>query len=217
MAGHGERQPVQHPADGWHRIGSGGNEQQRQQDADHVDEHEPERARARGGGVITEEARRFSARVQDVHEWLATRIDDLPEGAATSSDASGPDASGSGTSGPGVGDGAQRLRIAVQDPCHLRHVQQAHLPVREVLGRYFDVVELDDDGLCCGAGGAYSQQHPEVAGAVRERKVAAIERTGAGVVASANPGCTLHLQAAGLDVRHPLEIVAEHLDGGTQA
>ena len=144
----------------------------------------------------TEEARQFAGRVQDVHEWLAARVDDLPEGA---------------------GSRAQRPRIAVQDPCHLRHVQQAHLPVRTVLSRFFDVVELDDDGLCCGAGGAYSQQHPEVAGAVRERKVAAIERTGASVAASANPGCTLHLQAVGLDVRHPLEIVAEHLDGGAPA
>ena len=140
----------------------------------------------------TDEAHRFAARVQDVHEWLAARVDDLPSGA---SDA----------------NGAAPMQIAVQDPCHLRHVQQAHLPVRTVLSRYFEVVELDDDGLCCGAGGAYSQQHPEVAGAVRERKVVAIERTGASVVASANPGCTLHLRVVGLDVRHPLEFVAEHL------
>ena len=149
----------------------------------------------------TDEARRFAARVQDVHEWLAARVDELPADEATAPDAGG----------PGAVSAAQRLRIAVQDPCHLRHVQQAHLPVRTVLSRFFDVVELDDDGLCCGAGGAYSQQHPDVAAAVRERKVAAIERTGTSVVASANPGCTLHLRAVGLDVRHPLEIVAEHL------
>ncbi|WP_419931709.1 (Fe-S)-binding protein [Candidatus Poriferisodalis sp.] len=149
----------------------------------------------------TDEARRFAARVQDVHEWLAERIDTLPRDAAHNGTAPSGDV-------PPPGE-----RIAVQDPCHLRHVQQAHLPVRTVLGRYFDLVELDDDGLCCGAGGAYSQQHPDIAGAVRERKVAAIERTGASVVASANPGCTLHLRAVGLDVRHPLEIVADHLNG----
>ena len=162
----------------------------------------------------TPEARRFAERVQDVHEWLAARADKLPVGAASSPNVSGPVVSGPDSSGP-----AQRVRVAVQDPCHLRHVQQAHLPVRTVLGRYVEVAELDDDGLCCGAGGAYSQQHPDVAGAVRERKVAAIERTGASVVASANPGCTLHLRAAGLDARHPLEIVAEHLhdDGGAGA
>ena len=152
----------------------------------------------------TPEARRFAERVHDVHEWLAARVDLLPAGAPIASD----------IGGPVTGGTAQRPRVAVQDPCHLRHVQQAHLPVRTVLGRYVEVVELDDDGLCCGAGGAYSQQHPDIAAAVRERKIAAVERSGAGVVASANPGCSLHLRAAGLDARHPLEIVAEHLPGG---
>jgi len=161
----------------------------------------------------TPEARRFAERVHDVHEWLAARVDLLPAGAPIALDIGGPVASGPIAGGPVTGDAAQRPRVAVQDPCHLRHVQQAHLPVRAVLDRYVEVVELDDDGLCCGAGGAYSQQHPDIANAVRERKVAAIERAGAGVVASANPGCSLHLRAAGLDARHPLEIVAEHLSG----
>ena len=71
---------------------------------------------------------------------------------------------------------------------------------------------LDDDGLCCGAGGAYSVLEPERARLIRDRKLAALERSGATVVASANPGCSLHLAAAGLDVRHPLELVAEALD-----
>jgi glycolate oxidase iron-sulfur subunit len=133
-------------------------------------------------------------RVLDVHEWLAARIDRLPPPAP----------------------GWVRPVVAVQDPCHLRHVQQAHLAVRTVLAPYADVVELDDEGLCCGAGGAYAAQQPELAGAIRERKVAAIRRTGAVVVASANPGCAYHL-AAGLDgvvVRHPLEIVEEALRHG---
>lgn len=203
----------------------------------------------------TDEAHRFAARVQDVHEWLADRIDDLPapglasagqaskggtaaEVAAPWSAVAGEGASARRaaprTTAAGDSGSPPRAQVIVQDPCHLRHVQQAHLPVRTVLGRYFDVVELDDDGLCCGAGGAYSQQHPDTAAAVRDRKVGAIERAAAGlvaasaaeprcdaaagqasasavVVASANPGCTLHLRAAGLDVRHPLEIVAEHL------
>jgi Fe-S oxidoreductase len=34
------------------------------------------------------------------------------------------------------------------------------------------------------------------------------------VVSSANPGCALHLRAAGLDVRHPLELVAEAIGVG---
>jgi glycolate oxidase iron-sulfur subunit len=139
----------------------------------------------------TDEARRFSARVRDVHEWLAERVDLLPDAPA----------------------GAPRPRVAVQDPCHLRHVQRAHLPVRAVLGRYADVVELDDDGLCCGAGGAYSVLHPDLAGDIRARKLASIERAGGGLVASANPGCQMHLCAGGVDARHPLAIVDDILGG----
>jgi len=133
----------------------------------------------------TDEARAFSRRVVDVHQWLADRLDRLPATVA----------------------GPVPSAVAVHDPCHLRHVQKAHLAVRAILSRYVPVVELDDDGLCCGAGGAYAALQPELGTAIRERKLHAIARTGASVVASANPGCTWFLAAAGVDIRHPLEIV----------
>lgn len=150
----------------------------------------------------TDEARAFSARVFDVHEWLAARIDSLVD--------AGQAAAGGGT------NGVRRLdvTVAVQDPCHLRHVQRAHEPVRTVLAPFVrELAELDDEGLCCGAGGAYSVLQPELAVAIRKRKLASIERSGGAVVASANPGCSMHLAAAGLDVRHPLEIVDAALGG----
>ena len=144
--------------------------------------------------VGTDGARRFSARVFDVHEWLAPRIGDL-------------DLDRSETS------------YVVQDPCHLRHVQGAHLPVRTVMECVGTVVELDDDGLCCGAGGAYSALQPELAGQIRDRKLEAIdralERSGASVLVSANPGCSMHLQQAmderGVGVRHPIDVLAAAL------
>ena len=43
---------------------------------------------------------------------------------------------------------------------------------------------------------------------IRERKLAAIERPAAAMVASANPGCAMHLAAAGVTVRHPMDLVA---------
>jgi glycolate oxidase iron-sulfur subunit len=142
----------------------------------------------------TPEAQAFSARVRDVHEWLVDALDRLP--------APSPD--------------AVRPPVVVQDPCHLRHVQKAHGAVRAVLAPYARVLELDDDGLCCGAGGAYSALQPELAGAVRERKLAAIARARVGapgaVVVSANPGCSVHLATAGVAVKHPVQVVAEALD-----
>jgi glycolate oxidase iron-sulfur subunit len=149
-----------------------------------------------GHVVGTDDARRFAARVVDVHEWLATRLQQLPSRP--------PD---------------DRPAVIVQDPCHLRHVQRAQQPVRAVLDRVATVVELDDDGLCCGAGGAYAALEPELAGRIRERKLAsirrAVERSGARIVASANPGCSMHLAGAlradGIVVRHPVELLAEAL------
>jgi glycolate oxidase iron-sulfur subunit len=140
----------------------------------------------------TPEAEAFGARARDVHEWLAERAERLP---------------------PAADDG-DRPTVAVQDPCHLRHVQRVHQAVRTVLSPYADIVELDDEGLCCGAGGAYAVSQPELASAIRERKVAAIARTGALIVASANPGCALHLAAAGVEAVHPCQLVARRLAGG---
>ena len=144
----------------------------------------------------TDSARAFSRRVDDIHGWLADRVDLLPPPDATRA----------------------RPAVIIQDPCHLRHVQKAHLPVRTVLSRYADIVELDDDGLCCGAGGAYSALQPKLAGDIRERKLQSINRatasSGAIVVASANPGCSMHLQAAGATVMHPMDIVDQLVSGG---
>ncbi len=139
----------------------------------------------------TPAAKAFSARVIDVHAWLVGRASRLPPPRRVVTEV-----------------------VAVQDPCHLRHVQRAHQHVRTVLGPYVDaLVELDDEGLCCGAGGAYAVLEPDLAGPIRERKLAAIARSGAVVVASANPGCAMHLAAAGVRVRHPVELIDDSIRG----
>ena len=136
----------------------------------------------------TPEAEAFAARVFDIQEWLADHVTKLPE--VTPLD----------------------LRVAVQDPCHLRHVQRVHGATRTVLAPFVrELAELDDDGLCCGAGGAYSVFEPELAGDIRDRKVAAIDRATPEAVASANPGCAMHLAAAGVETVHPMVLVARAL------
>jgi glycolate oxidase iron-sulfur subunit len=137
----------------------------------------------------TPEARAFAARVYDFAEWI-------------------------------VASGRPQLRtidttVVVQDPCHLRHVQHAHTAVRTALAGAYLLVETDDEGLCCGAGGAYAALQPELSGAIRDRKVAALRRaarTDTPLVASANPGCIVHLRAAGIDARHPAVLLAEALE-----
>ncbi len=132
----------------------------------------------------TPEAEAFSARVFDIAEWLAMHMDKLPKAEPLAK------------------------RVAVQDPCHLRHVQKVHAATRTVLRPYVtELVELDDEGLCCGAGGAYSVLQPELAGQIRDRKVASINRAAPDLVASANPGCSMHLANEGVPTIHPMQIV----------
>ena len=132
----------------------------------------------------TPQAKAFSERVFDIQEFVALHIERLPAAAPLD------------------------LRVAVQDPCHLRHVQRVHLATRVVLAPFVrELVELDDEGLCCGAGGAYSVLEPELAGQIRERKLSAISRAVPDAVASANPGCSMHLGAAGVNTVHPMQLL----------
>jgi len=141
-----------------------------------------------GGLLGSAEARAFSTRVRDFAEWCTEQ--DAPSLHPTG------------------------RTIVVQDPCHLRHVQKAHGAVRTLLGGAYELVETADDGLCCGAGGAYSVLQPGLSRTIRERKAAAL-REAAGddnpVVASANPGCVMQLRGAGIDARHPADLAAEAL------
>jgi glycolate oxidase iron-sulfur subunit len=132
----------------------------------------------------TEEAKTFSKRVYDIGEWLVPRVDRLPTVAPLD------------------------IRVAVQDPCHLRHVQRAHQSTRVVLAPFVrELVELDDEGLCCGAGGAHSVLEPISANLIRERKLEAISRVSPDIVASANPGCAMHLAGAGVVTAHPMTLI----------
>lgn len=145
----------------------------------------------------TPEAHAFSQRVLDIHEWLEPHMATIMQSRDTASI-----------------DLLIKPSVIVQDPCHLRHVQKTHLAVRSILSPVVNLIELDDDGLCCGAGGAYSVVEPELAGQIRDRKVSNIlakSPTTNTLVASANPGCLMHLQAAGLIVKHPVDILAEAL------
>ena len=143
-----------------------------------------------GNNLQTKEVRKFSSRVKDIHEWLAEQPAESPSVIA-------------------------KPKVAILDPCHLRHAQGVHNSVRDALQPYAEIAELDDQGMCCGAGGAYSFTHPELATAIRNRKIEAIQRSGATQVAAANPGCILHLQkplqALGIAIIHPVEIIGDHI------
>lgn len=100
-------------------------------------------------------------------------------------------------------------QIAVQDPCHLRHAQRVVDEPRLILeAAGFEVVEIDELALCCGAAGIYNVLQPEASEQLGNQKADQIRSTGVKRVASANPGCEMQLRSH-LDpeheIAHPIE------------
>ena len=111
-----------------------------------------------------------------------------------------------------------RPRVAYHDSCQTKRQLGLIKEPRRVLELAgYEVVELADIANCCGFGGTFSFDWPEVADRMVQWKLEAVARTGCVVVASDNPGCLMHIRAGasrrGLDLRvaHVLELVAERL------
>jgi glycolate oxidase iron-sulfur subunit len=111
--------------------------------------------------------------------------------------------------------GAGTDRVAYHDACHALRAQGIHAQPRELLRRIpgLDVVEIEHGDRCCGAAGLYNVTEPEMAGRLRREKSEAVAATGAMVIASANPGCTMQIRA-GLaelgveaEVVHPVQLL----------
>lgn len=95
--------------------------------------------------------------------------------------------------------GAPRLdqprTVAYQDACHLAHAQQITAAPRRLLQAVagLTLLPVADSGLCCGSAGLYNVEQPAIAADLGLRKAAALVRTGADLVASANIGCLTQL------------------------
>ena len=108
--------------------------------------------------------------------------------------------------------------VAVQEPCHLRHVQRITTQPRDILAAAgLRTVEIDSAGHCCGAAGIYSLLESKMSGQLGEAKAEQIRLTGAAVVSSANPGCEIQLRthlaklSVSARVAHPVELYWEKL------
>lgn len=138
-----------------------------------------------------ERAGRFSARVRDFTEFLAS--DRARGGLARSLSKTAVDASFN--------------PVTYDDPCHLCHGQGIRKPPRQLLDLVpgLERVEMEDSELCCGSAGIYALVRPADSAAVFEPKVRALVESGARTLVTANPGCQLQwetgLKRAGIDVR----------------
>ena len=116
-------------------------------------------------------------------------------------------------------------RVAYHDACHALRAQGIHAQPRALLNAIPDlhVVEVANGDRCCGAAGLYNVTEPELAGRLQREKAEAVCATGASVIASANPGCTMQLRAGlaelGTQARvvHPIELLDAAMQAGAGA
>ncbi len=142
--------------------------------------------------VYAERAKRFSALMKDVNEFL----DSIELNREM---------------------GAVQAVATYQDSCHLTHGQGIRLAPRRLLAAIpgLEFRELPHADLCCGSAGIYNVVQRELAQAILERKMEAINSTGASVITTANPGCLLQLRAGvelygrGQRVLHTVELLDE--------
>jgi L-lactate dehydrogenase complex protein LldF len=113
-----------------------------------------------------------------------------------------------------------RTRVAYHDSCQsLRQLGLKAEPRRVLELAGYEVVDLPDIANCCGFGGTFSIEWPEVADRILDWKLEAVGKTGAAILASDNPGCLMHIGGGArnrgqeLRVAHVLELVAERLAG----
>ncbi|HEX6777910.1 MAG TPA: heterodisulfide reductase-related iron-sulfur binding cluster [Ktedonobacterales bacterium] len=130
----------------------------------------------REDSAFAERAAAFSAKVQDITEFLG----DLEQ--------------------RGLLNRTMRplhLKVTYQEPCHLAHAQRVSDQPRRLLRAIpgLQLVEMRESALCCGSAGIYNITQPEMSRRLLKRKMGHALATGAEVIVSANPGCILQLQA----------------------
>lgn len=111
--------------------------------------------------------------------------------------------------------GPVNAEVAYQDSCHLAHGQRIRAAPRQLLAAVPGLIfrEMPAADICCGSAGVYNLARSAMAMRILARKMESVNATGARIVATANPGCMLQLQAgvrlhgSGQRVMHVVEIL----------
>jgi glycolate oxidase iron-sulfur subunit len=105
------------------------------------------------------------------------------------------------------------LVVAYHSACSLQHGQKITQLPKDLLSKNgFVVKDIPESHLCCGSAGTYNILQPEIAGKLRDRKVANIATVGPDMIAAGNIGCMVQI-ASGTEV--PVVHTIELLDWAT--
>ncbi len=107
-------------------------------------------------------------------------------------------------------------KTAYHSPCHLcRGLHVTDEPRKLLSDAGLNYIPAKDEDVCCGFGGSYSVEFPEISAEILKRKLDNTENTGAEVLVTDCPGCVMQLRG-GMDkrgseiqVRHIAEVIAE--------
>ncbi|MDA8133021.1 MAG: LUD domain-containing protein [Desulfobacteraceae bacterium] len=109
-------------------------------------------------------------------------------------------------------------RVAYHSPCHLCRGLGVTQEPRDLLGTAgLEYASCKDEDVCCGFGGSYSLEFPEISAEILGQKLDHVEATGADVLVTDCPGCVLQLRGglekknSRIQVKHIAEIVADNL------
>jgi glycolate oxidase iron-sulfur subunit len=105
--------------------------------------------------------------------------------------------------------GGGGLVVAYHSACSLQHGQKIGRVPKELLSKMgFVVKDVPEGHLCCGSAGIYNILQPKLAGSLRERKVANIEKIKPDVIAAGNIGCITQIAAGtAIPVVHTVELI----------
>jgi glycolate oxidase iron-sulfur subunit len=87
--------------------------------------------------------------------------------------------------------------VTYQDSCHLAHGQKIRSAPRQLLAAIpgLKFREMRGADLCCGSAGIYNVVQNQMSMQILGHKMEAVNATSANIIATANPGCLLQLQA----------------------
>jgi glycolate oxidase iron-sulfur subunit len=93
--------------------------------------------------------------------------------------------------------GRIEAKVTYDAPCHLMHAQRIVQAPVEVLRAIpgIELVPLKGYESCCGGAGIYNLLHPDISSDILAEKLANITASGAGLVATSNPGCLMQIGA----------------------
>jgi glycolate oxidase iron-sulfur subunit len=107
--------------------------------------------------------------------------------------------------------------VTYHEPCHLCHAQGISRQPRDLIRQIpgVELREMQESSWCCGSAATWGLKFAEDSRQVLDRKLKNVEKTGADLLVTANPGCHLQLawgvREAGLkqEVRHLMELLGE--------